>query len=171
MAVLPTYVPLATTTLASPQTSVTFTSIPTGYNDLCIITNTATGTSSGSVCIRVGSGGSTDSGNNYSGVYTYGNGYTSATGVQKTTSIALMVAGGWQYGWTTGVWGMCETHIFQYANTSMNKTSITKNGFGGTFVERAGQTWKSTAAIDTITIFNNAGGTLIAGTTISIYGI
>jgi hypothetical protein len=168
---LSTYVALYQNTLSSDQSTITISNIPQNYTDLKLIVSGSTSSAGGSICFRVGNN-TTDSGTNYSSVYTYTTG-TNSVITSKQTSFNLMCAGGWGIGFPTGTGNsfICEVDILNYSNINIFKHSLTKNGYGGIFIERAGQTWKSTSAINTISVFNNGGGNIAAGSTITLFGI
>jgi hypothetical protein len=157
-----TYESIATTTLGSNQTSVTFSSIPSTYTDLIIVASTslvAVGATNYLVTYN------SDTGSNYSGTYLYGSG--SATGSGRVTSTNNMDI---SYQPTTSI-GNFIFQVFNYANTTTNKTSLSRsnNATSGGAYAYVGL-WRSTAAITTISI---AGGTnnIASGSTFSLYGI
>lgn len=155
-----TYVPLATQTLGSAQSSVTFSSIPQGYTDLVLVVN---GSQSNDVVsyLQVGNG-SLDTGTNYSTTFMFGDGSSVTSG--RVTSDGAIYLGGMG---TTG--GVSIYNLMNYSNTTTNKTVIGRmNGTNATQA-RVGL-WRSTAAINILRYYVLT-GTFNAGTTFSLYGI
>lgn len=75
---------------------------------------------------------------------------------------------------TSTVFAGSETHYFQYANTSMYKTSITRSfanasSFGVTEIQA--KCWPSTNAISSLVIQNDSNNNWATGTVFSLYGI
>lgn len=153
-----TYTPIATTTLTSIS-GVTFSSIPATYTDLIlVISNATTLSSTTDIDIRFNG----DTGGNYSGTSLWGTGSTAGSATHSGT-----VARVTYYGSATIAQGMHSiTHIMNYANTSTYKTLITRASNANNGVNAEVNLWRSTAAINSITI--NA---LNPGTTFTLYGI
>jgi len=163
-----TYEPIATTTLGSAATAITFSSIPATYTDLKIIVSNAKVTATGFAgYLRFNS----DSATNYSFVLLGGNGVSpSATSSATRSTLPIM---GYITDLSTTIPAMAIIDILSYAG-STNKTTLIEasydlNGAGAT--ERYVGLWRSTAAINNITV-NQTGGTgWAAGTTATLYGI
>jgi len=161
-----TYVALASYTVPSAVASYTFTSIPTTYSDLVMVINGGLSAVNQSFRFQVGNG-SVDTGNNYSYTYVAGNG-SSASSSRQANSNGFNVF---------HVSGQSDTNIknnvilnFQnYSNTTTNKTILCR---GNSDLETAATValWRNTAAINTILV-GTTSGNLVAGTTISIYGV
>lgn len=159
-----TYVPLATQTLGSASASITFSSIPSGYTDLRLVVNFATGSTSTNPRYRFNG----DTATNYSNQNMLGNGSTTAGG--SNTSLSTIAAG------ANISASFPATHIFNifsYTNTSIYKTgllleSTDNNGSGSTVAGVA--LWRGTAAITSITVLFTT-GTMNTGTTATIWGI
>lgn len=158
-----TYEPIASTTLESAVASTTFSSVSGNYTDLVVVINGAL-TSAANCFIRVGNG-TTDTGSNYSWTYLEG---TSApgSGSSSNTSTGLYAA-------FTQANGRFVTifNLMSYANTNVFKTAIMASASStDQYVFRAVSLWRSTSAINTVTVLPNAGN-LASGTQISLYGI
>ena len=157
-----TYEPIATTTLGSSASSITFSSISSAYTDLrAVIVTTAT-TNPG-LYFQINS---TTTG--YSQTTLYGNG-TSAASTNNTSGnrIYLTLAGNTY----TSTPSMYTVDIFNYAGSTyktMLTTSTADNNGSGT-VQRDVGLWQNTAAINTLYFY--VGGTFNPGTTITLYGI
>jgi hypothetical protein len=154
-----TYEAIATTTLSSTATDVTFSSISGSYTDLVLVCYLSDN-SNNQLAIQVGNG-SLDTGSNYSAIRVNGTG-TSATS-NRSTSIAYIYPG------ITGT--AFGTHIFNfmnYSNTTTNKTVLSRVSQSDYFVTASVGLWRSTSAINTIKVY---GGTWQIGSTFSLYGI
>jgi hypothetical protein len=158
-----TYEPIATQTLGSAATGITFSSVPSTYTDLrVILVQTTDGANLG---IRFNS----DSGSNYSWTRLQGDG-SSATSARTTSATFGQLNGNGTSASPNS--GLVEVDIFSYAG-STNKTLLSKfsndqNGSGNT--ASTVNLWRSTAAITTVYVFA-AGGSLQTGSTATLYGI
>ena len=159
-----TYEPIATTTLGSAASTITFSSISSAYTDLRIVLiGTAT---SGAAFIRFNS----DTGTNYSYTGLRGDG-TSATSTRESAVDKIWLSLG--SGPVSGIPDFYTIDIFSYAG-STNKTTLqtsqmdhngTDNG-----IDRIVGLWRNTSAISTVTLGRNVGN-YSAGTTATLYGI
>ena len=159
-----TEVAIATTTLSSAASTITFSSIPNTYTDLILVVNLSY-TAGGATLMRFNS----DTGSNYSYTYIYGDGTSAASGrgVDRTSIVVDLASG-----FDTTQFAMFKANIFSYAG-STNKTvllenSNDKNGSGS--VERSVRLWRNTNAITSISLTHSA-STFTAGTTATLYGI
>lgn len=156
-----TYEPIATTTLSSSATTVTFSSISGSYTDLRLV---LVGTSdSGNVYIQFNN----DTATNYSMTRLDGNGSSTVTVNQASLSECRL------YNMLTSTPSLHTLDIFSYAG-STNKTLFAttqadNNGSGS--IRYYVQLWKNTAAITSIKLFYYSGTGFNAGTTITLYGI
>lgn len=167
-----TFEPLLSQTLSSNQPNIVFSNIPQGYTNLYVSFYGSNAVANGSVCYRVGSG-TTDSGTNYSATWHYGYGAPGSP-TQAGNRVGNQTLGaliGWQVGLVVNNLYFADLEIFNYSSNSTYKTMVGK-GIATTdnLLEEHVTTWRSTAAIDTLTVFNN-GGQLAAGTTVSLYGL
>jgi hypothetical protein len=161
-----TYEPIATTTLGSAQSSVTFSSISGSYTDLILVydgTRSATGNS------YIGMRFNSDSGTNYSYTTLYGDG-TSAGSGRGSNSNYLYTEQGDPVNTTQ------NNKILQfmnYSNTTTNKTVLMRSNNAGREVASIVGLWRSTAAITSISL-TLLGGTTpnwATGSTFTLYGI
>lgn len=163
-----TYESIATTTLGSANTTITFSSIPSTYTDLRIIVSNAKVTATGFAGYLSFN---SDSGTNYSFTLLGGNGASASSSNSNTRNTLPCM--GWITDLSTTIPAMAIIDIFSYAG-STNKTTLInasydKNGSGAT--ENYVGLWRSTSAISTITV-NQSGGTgWASGTTATLYGI
>ena len=159
MAAAQTYEPIATQTLGSNTATVTFSSIPQTYTDLVLIAGgtVASGTVDGVINFN------SDTGNNYSRTYLYGNG-TNALSGRNSSAGALLV-----FYWSTTV---CNSiiNIQNYANTTTYKTVIGRNNHTGNSTYEGVAIWQSTSAITRMDL--TCGATSWAtGSVFTLYGI
>jgi hypothetical protein len=151
-----TYEPIATTTLGSGSSSVlVMSSIPSTYTDLVLIIN---GTSGSVQNIHWQANGDTAS--NYSYTRIYGDG-TSATSDRASTYAGFAIFGTDQ---STAI-----LNIQNYSNTTTYKTGLSRGNTGG-YVSAYVSLWRSTAAINSLTI-KSASTAFATGSTFTLYGI
>jgi hypothetical protein len=156
-----TYDPIATTTLGSAASSITFSSIPSTYTDLQVVL-TVLPTAANRPYLQFNS----DTGTNYSRTIIYGDG-TSATSTATANTNQIITSA-----LTSDQVNLTTWDIFSYAGstykTVLGKVAMDKNG-SGVVVATVGL-WRSTSAINTINITASA-STFAAGTTCTVYGI
>jgi hypothetical protein len=154
-----TYEPIATTTLGSDTTTITFSSIAGTYTDLIIAGNGIASSDAG-ISVRFNS----DTGSNYSYTYIYGDG-TSAVSGRDTNQ-------GFASGGRLGVNGATSLfHIMNYANTSTYKTMLSRGSNAAVLTIAVVSLWRSTSAITTIALTRGNGGNFATGSTFTLYGI
>jgi hypothetical protein len=153
-----TYEPLASITLTSAA-QIVFSSIPQTYTDLVLVTNLKISSSSDVDIIL-----NNDTGTNYSftGLYETGSS-VSATRAVNLTYMRLDY-----YGYAGTTFGQINIANFpNYANTSVYKSVLTRNGNANNGVGVNACLWRSTSAITSISII----GTYDAGSSATLYGI
>jgi hypothetical protein len=162
MAAGSTYTPIATTTLGSAQSTVTFNSF-SGYTDLVLVYsakvstaadltiyfNGVTGTSYSTTYLS-GTGGAAQSArsSNAGGIFLDYNAYPDSTNFNAAIY-----------------------HIMNYANTTTNKTIIGRSNNASTGVDAVVGLYRDTAAITSLTIDPVGAPTLSTGSTFTLYGI
>ena len=158
-----TYEPIATNTLGSTTSTVTFSSIPSTYTDLRLIISAKTATSGAQISATING----DSSSNYSRTILWGSG--SSAGSNRDTS-----ATSWNMDYygvvTTGQFNTNFTDLMNYSNTNVYKTMITRTGNSSNGLETQVALWRSTSAITSITMTIGGGG-FAAGSTFTLYGI
>ena len=167
MAAGATYTPLATSTLSTATSSITFTGISQSYTDLVCIFNGSVSVTA-NLWIRVGNG-SIDAASNYSGTVISGknNGVAySASSVYANSNQAQI-----DY-WATGTSQRRSyvINIQNYSNTTTYKTILTRGSLPDTEVTLICNPWRSTSAINQVQILP-ASGNLETGSTFTLYGI
>lgn len=164
-----TYEPIATTTLSSTVSTVTFNSIPSTYTDLRLVAvvNAATGTN-----IAIGyNNEAVNSNTNYSSTDIEANG--SAVGSYRYTNRgpgAAYLTNNYTAG-VSGIPWLCTFDIFSYASTSVYKTYLASlaadtNGSGVDIQQVC--LYRNTNAITAITLYAT---NMVAGSTLTLYGI
>lgn len=158
-----TYEPIASTTLASPTNSITFSSISQAYTDLILVCSGTANTAS-SFDIQVGNG-SVDTGNNYYITLVSGSGSSTSTYREENTPACQQMGIVYTTPMTSTI------HFMSYSNATKYKTLLSRNnnlGFRGV-VATVGL-WKSTSAINVIKI-GTGGANMAAGFIATLYGI
>jgi len=164
-----TMVAIQTQVLGSNQSSVTFSSIPTTYTDLVLVCNHGN-TSAGTVLyLQVGNG-SVDTGSNYSNTNLYGNGSSAYSNRQAENWIRLNSGDGND---SINSGNISVINLMNYANTNTYKTFLFRDSAAGSGrgVSAEVGLWRSTAAINTLTLTSYSGGSILAGSTFTLYGI
>jgi hypothetical protein len=159
-----TYRPLATVTLGSSASSVTFSSIPATYRDLILVVNGETTGGNPTVFARFNS----DSGTNYPQVFMWAftsaqSGTNAGTGFFITSSTSL-----------AGARFIGNVSVMDYSATDKHKTVLSRSGYKNAssidFVEASASKWANTAAITTFAVFTSANN-FASGSTFSLYGV
>ena len=160
-----TYEPIATTTLSSAASSITFSSIPATYTDLRLVL-VGIYTDAGEQLSMQFNGITTTA---YSRTYLSGNG-TTATSGQNSTSSRITISPGVG---TTNANDRSFTNIDIFSYTaSINKTCLISDsqdnngsGWQANFVGL----WRNTNAITSVKLY--PANTFASGTTATLYGI
>ena len=150
-----TYIPLATTTLASSASSVTFSSIDQSYGDLVLVFN-GSGTTDGFLLSYPNS----DTGN---GTQVLMNGNGSSTSSASISGLSWGTI-------NTGTRTIAIVQFMDYAATDKHKTILIRDQESGTSVIARAARWASTTAISSLEIVSNSGN-ISAGSTFSLFGI
>jgi hypothetical protein len=158
MAAGSTYTPIATNTLGSATSSVTFNSF-SGYTDLILVFQSKL-TTSNAIKVQYNS----DTGTNYSYHRLYG--YSSTVASDRATNATYFDAG-----FSASNTVNQTIHIMNYANTTTYKTALSRASTeGGSQIFANVWLWRSTSAITSIKI-EAASGNLDTGSTFTLYGI
>lgn len=159
-----TYEPIATTTLSSTSSTITFSSIPGTYTDLRLVFNGNFSSGADQFKLRINS----DSGTNYSSLWLYGDGSTMSQDRATAAGFIDLSRG-------TGMNTNIENHtldIFSYTGSTFKsmilRRSNDRNGSGQVSVNAA--MWMSTSAITSINLFTDV-YSFAVGTTATLYGI
>ena len=152
-----TYAPLATTTLSSSATSVTFSNIPATYRDLVVVISGTNPNNRDSYWRANG-----DSGLNYS--------YIQA-GNSGGSTFSNSFSGGSE-AWAGIVGPVQSSTILQfmdYSATNKHKVALSRGNIGGSNVIMQVSRWANSAAITSIAIIAN--GNFNSGSIFSMYGV
>lgn len=161
-----TYEPIASTTLSAGTATVTFSSIPQTYTDLILVVNAKSVDSIDNLDARVGNG-TVDSGSNYSRTDLTGDGSAASSHRASNQTVARFTYSG--YIGSTGN-GNQIIHFMNYSNTSTYKTMINRANNAGYNVEMLVNLWRSTSAINIITLQTTGSG-FASGSIFVLYGI
>lgn len=162
-----TYEPIASTTLGSAQSSISFASIPNTYTDLRLIVVRASGVATGYAYMQFNNTNTST----YSCTYFFSNGSGVGSGRTTTTnSTTGYIAGPFPASYPAFI----QLDVFNYTGSTNKTTLVTSdydgNGSGETF--RSVVMWGSTAVVNRIDVFTNAGtNSWPTGTTATLYGI
>ncbi len=156
-----TYEKIATTTLGSAAASYTFSSISGAYTDLVLVVNAGASSPSYDYAMRFNG----DSGNNYSVTRLRGNGSTASS--LRTTNNSFMNS----TALPSDVSANFITSIQNYSNTTTYKTALIRANNAAGATEAVVGLWRNTAAITSITISPEFLVNLLAGSTLTLYGI
>jgi hypothetical protein len=167
-----TYEPIATTTLGSAATDITFTSIPATYTDLILVSMVRTTRNTGStsaVYLRLNG----DTGSNYSQTFLFGNGSTAGSSRESnqtrvyTADISADGTGSPSYaGFATLI-----ININNYSNTTTNKTTLARVSSEVGLVEGVVGLYRSTSAVSSLRLYNDSTWSFVANSTFTLYGI
>lgn len=160
-----TYEPIATTTASGSSNSITFNSISSAYTDLKLIVVGTTLSSAGSVRYQVNN----DSGTNYSRTTIYGDGTTAASNTGTNQTYFDFNSQSFQ----TSTPKFNTLDFFSYAGTTNKTVLFTESGDlnGSGYVTLSVGLWRSTSAINSITIYTAAGQNFSSTSTFTLYGI
>ena len=168
-----TYTPIATTTLGSAASNITFSSIPSIYTDLVIVlSNIVCSVNSSNILLEVGTGGSVDGTTTYSYTNVTGDG-TTARSNRASSGTKILIAYNQGASNSSSYPSQANYNIMNYANTSTYKTVLAR---GTVFNATGGETsavvglWRNTAAIDIVKLYPDTGN-YNAGTVATLYGI
>jgi hypothetical protein len=161
-----TYTPIATQTLSSTATTVTFSSIPATYTDLVVVASVKTGANTYQPILRF----NTDTGSNYSSTVVAGSG-SAATSNRHTNQNGIYANPGPGVGTAGNFWPWI-IQIQNYANTNVNKTCLHRFNNSDSYVVAGVGLWRNTAAITTVSLTAESGSNdFQSGSTFSLYGI
>jgi hypothetical protein len=163
MAAGSTYTPIATTTLGSTQSSVTFNSF-SGYTDLVLVTKGKTSSGSNDAIVQFNG----DTASNYSSTFLSGDKSSALSARSSNVTRAFLDSYGWV---TSSEFNLSIAHIMNYSNTTTYKTMIARSNNAANGVDAVVSLWRSTAAITSMTIFLSGSLSFATGSTFTLYGI
>jgi hypothetical protein len=162
----PTYTPIATQTLVTGTTTVTFSAIPSDYTDLILQTQARVASGALGLTLQFNS----DTTTNYSNVFLYGTGSIDGSVRNGTTNQVNL---GYAAILDSTNWWMSTSHIMSYSNTTTFKTVVSRDGDATEGVDAIVSLWRKTPeAINRIDIKNTGSSINFAiGSTFTLYGI
>jgi hypothetical protein len=161
-----TYEPIATTTLGSATSTISFTDISGSYTDIVLIFGYKSNTTN-QPTLKLTFNGSTTG---YSGTQLTGNG-SAAASYRNTSAAFISIAR--VVGTPTTVGGMATIIMnFQnYSNTTTYKTVLARPSAAESGVESDVGLWQNTAAITQIDITTATSNDFATGSVVTLYGI
>jgi hypothetical protein len=161
-----TYEPIATNTLGSASSSITFSSIPGTYTDLILVfVGAQTSTAQGDLQFRFNS----DTGSNYSRTILSGNGTTASS--NRSSDLTFFRGEATSYPDTVTGGTNQILHLMNYSNTTTNKTILFRGNSAASGTDLTAGLWRSTSAITAIECYMSDSATLKAGSMFTLYGI
>lgn len=161
-----TYEKIATTTLGSSSSLVTFSSISSAYTDMVLIGSIQMSDNT-SFYIRCNS----DTTNKYSATLLVGDGSSaSSLRVSQTDLGGNGIYTNSNTFPTSGSFGTAIWNFLNYSNTTTNKTILSRVGSAGLTTKAIVNLYASTSAISQLDI-RPFSGTMAAGTSFTLYGI
>lgn len=165
-----TYTPLQSVTLTSAAASVTFSNIDQTYTDLIMTITSCVTTGNGyTLRFQVGNG-SVDSGGNYSWTQLVGDGSSVTTGRYSGSNPQNQYMYGGRVD-NSPNFGVTTAHFMNYSNTLYKKSALIKGGVSSVRDGVTANLWSSTAAINIITVSNEAAVNFAPGSTFHLYGL
>jgi hypothetical protein len=164
-----TYEPINSFTIATAQTSVTFTTIPQTYTDLVIVTNAIANVTGADLFTTHFNG--DNASNTYSLQSVYGTGTT--FGTYAANNQVGHVIGNLSTN-TSSEYALSIFHIMNYTNTTTWKPFLCRSNAvstSGIYMDLTAGTWRSTSAINTIQMRTVNGYQIKPGSTLTMYGI
>jgi hypothetical protein len=161
----PTYTALATVTLGSNSSSITFSNIPSTYRDLILVGNWQNSGNSSAGRLQLNG----DTGSNYNGVWIAGNGSSISSGnesSQTSARIAGAIAGP-----VNTFSNSVVMDFLDYSATNKNKTVISRFDTASGESQLTASRWSSNSAISSIRFFDILGQTFQTGARFDLYGV
>jgi len=159
---------IADTTVATPQSSIEFTSIPSGYTDLKLVVSARqNGSSTPDLWIRMNS-----LTTGYTGRFISANGSSAGSGTRAVSAWGIGVVGGSNT--TTNTFGNQEIYIPNYTSSnqkSVSSDSIQENNGTLAYAYLFANLNTSTAAITSLTLLLETSEQFEANSTATLYGI
>ena len=155
-----TYEPIATTTLGSSASNITFNSISGSYTDLRLVVVPVSGGPTDEMSIKFNN----DTSGNYSITRLYGDGTSASSGRNLNQTSMILDAGATNISTTPS---LRTIDIFSYAGSTYKSVLTTTSHTGA--VMCIGGLWSSTSAITRIDV--SSSGNFASGTIATLYGI
>ena len=151
------YVALATVTLSSATSSVTFGSIPATFKDLVVIVSGTQAAISASIIAFNGN----TTASNYSRVWMLGDGSGTASNASSADRLIFNLG---------STQSSAIVQIMDYSATDKHKTYLSRSNAPGNYLYALAGRFANTSAITSVS-FTGDPSSFVAGTTFSLYGI
>ena len=161
-----TYEPIATNTLGSATSTVTFSSISGSYTDLVFVISLKAATTNNPT-LRLTFNGSTTG---YSGTQLYGDG-TTASSARTSNAAYISIARAYGVPQTIGNTGTIIINLQNYSNTTTYKTVLARANAADSGTEADVGLWQNTSAITSITIESPTTNDFASDSMFTLYGI
>ena len=158
-----TYSPIATTTLGTTASDITFTSISGSYTDIILSLNHSSSSTTGLIYLEFNSD---TTNNNYSNTRLVAD----SGGSSSDTSSGANNVNQRFISWARTEWTTTLVNFQNYSNSTTFKTPLIRNSNASGQVSTAVILWRNTNAITQIKIINQS-TTFAAGTMATLYGI
>lgn len=161
---------IASTTVESPQATVTFSSIPQGYTDLKLVMSARGDAGAISRSIYATFNGSSTS---YSDRYLQGDGSTASSGTNSGGTTKVYAGECTASTATSNTFGNQELYIPNYAGSNNKSTSadaVAETNATTQYMSLVAGLWSNTAAITSITLVPGT-GLFVANSTFTLYGV
>lgn len=158
-----TYEPIATQTLGSAASSVTFSSIPSTYTDLVLVYSVKV---SAAADLSIYFNGVT--GTSYSTTYLSGTGAAAQSARSSNAGATFLDYNGYPDGTN---FNAAIYNIMNYSNTTTYKTILGRSNNASTGVDAVVGLFRDTSAISSLTVDPVGASTLSIGSTFTLYGI
>lgn len=165
---------ISSQTLASPTATVTFSSIPNTYKHLILTSRMRSVTAAAVDNNRMRFNGDTGANYDYMEGHTVNSTYSVGSAFAQTSFLNAAINAGTA---PANSFTPMIMEILQYANTNMTKEIMWRDSGNSTQtaagyrVGAGGGTWRNTAAINQIDLFNNSGSNFATNSTFSLYGV
>lgn len=163
---------IASTTVESPQATVTFSSIPQGYTDLILKASARTNRALENDEISVTINGSTSSIYSYRSITGSGSAVSNSTETNTVRFRNLNDVPGANS--TANTFGNTEIYIPNYTNSSFKSISFDSTGENNATLSYMGMSaglFGSTSSVVSIELFPRVGPNFIANSTFTLYGV
>lgn len=172
-AVANSFFSIATTTLSSAQSTITFSNIPQTYTHLQVrfLTKSSYSTGTSDSLLARFNG---DTGNNYSMHYLRGDGSSASSGASTSYNYLWLGNQANSGSGTTSTFGVGVCDILDYRNTDKFKTIRSLQGYdanGSGVAVFSSSNWRSTSAVTSIEFSWGTGPNFAQYTHVALYGV
>lgn len=156
-----TYEPIASQTLSSATTTVTFSNLPQAFTDI-VMQIVQVGSLGGQVSVRLNGSSSSI----YSGTILRGNA-SGASSFRRTSQTAFFLENG-----SSTEPSLASVSLFSYTSTNVYKTLLMQQSdMDISYVNREVGLWQSASAVTSVSFTAASSNGLLSGTTFALYGI